>query len=648
MIVGKELLQFVSRGGQIRLICSPSLDERDVESIESGLKSPTDKICDSLIADFERLLEESATSYRAKVLATLVSIDALKIKIALRPQASGLFHEKVGIFTDEFSNSVSFMGSSNETWNGWHFNGNHEAIEVFCSWREGSDLERVRRHSQYFERLWNGMVTGVNTLEFPKAVLDKVLSASLGKLEDIDDSLIAEAKGNQGDSMLKTRAPLPHQLSAINAWEANDSRGILEHATGSGKTYTAIIQIKKHLTQGHPVIVLVPSKLLLSQWIEELGNEIPDAIILPVGGGNTRWKSNGRLKAMTYPIDASSKRVTVATMQTASSTEFLNNVVSGSHLLLVADEVHQTGSAKNSRIFSLEAGKRLGLSATPTRYGDPEGTRKIVEYFGGIVPPPYTLKDAIRDGRLVQYEYFPKVIHLTAEEAENWKELTLRIVREMIITDKDATQGALSERVKMLLIQRSRIAKKAKNKVSLAAEILGNNFKEGDRWLVYCEDSEQVSEVLSALRNEGLLPLEYHMAMVGDKEATLTYFKQFGGILVSIKCLDEGVDIPSIDHGLILASSQNPRQFIQRRGRVLRVCANKHHAVIYDALVAPINIEDEPEQTSLLRSELGRAIEFAESALNLGAAAQLRAIAIEAGFDPDILLDAGIEETEDS
>ena len=116
--------------------------------------------------------------------------------------------------------------------------------------------------------------------------------------------------------------------------------------------------------------------------------------------------------------------------------------------------------------------------------------------------------------------------------------------------------------------------------------------------------------------------------------------------MVSIRCLDEGVDIPAVDHALILASSQNPRQFIQRRGRVLRKAPWKHIAAIHDAIVVPVSLEDEPEQTSLLKSEFVRAIEFSKSALNRDAGAELRHIAATLGFDPDAKSEIGIEEDE--
>jgi superfamily II DNA or RNA helicase len=199
----------------------------------------------------------------------------------------------------------------------------------------------------------------------------------------------------------------------------------------------------------------------------------------------------------------------------------------------------------------------------------------------------------------------------------------------------------------MLLIRRARIAKKASKKIDLARQVISRNYQDGEHWLVYCEDSDQLDRVREALKADGFSPIEYHSGMRGDRHATLDWFKMFGGLLISIRCLDEGVDIPAVSHALILASSQNPRQFIQRRGRVLRKSDGKHFAVIHDAIVLPVSLDLEPEQTSLLKSEMLRSIEFANNAVNKMAAAELRSIATELGFDPDTVTDVGVEEEDE-
>jgi superfamily II DNA or RNA helicase len=436
--------------------------------------------------------------------------------------------------------------------------------------------------------LWKGETLGVDTIEFPEAQRRKILSVAAPGLDDptVDTPLPM----NSGRRRL-----MPHQAKAIELWEKAGRRGVFEHATGSGKTFTAIEAIKKHLTTGEPALVLVPSQLLHEQWKREILEEIPDASVLMAGSGHIKWKDRGRLRSQTSP-GLGMNRVVIATMQTASTDAFINGLYQGDHLLIVADEIHQIGSPKNSIALTIQSGASLGLSATPIRYGDPEGTQRIFTRFGSVIPPAITLQDAIEAGRLVNYEYFPHAVHLSDEESELWKKLTKQVSFELAKSKKKDNSTGLSDKAKMLLIQRSRIAKKARVKTGLATNVIKKEFTEGQSWLVYCEDSDQLNEMLLKLRAEGLRPLEYHSNMSGEKADALNWFKKFGGVLVSIKCLDEGVDIPAVSHAFILASSQNPRQFIQRRGRVLRKSAEKNLAVIHDAIVVPIDPESESEQ----------------------------------------------------
>ena len=641
MVIGPSIIEFARRGGKISLICSPELSPEDIDGIAAGYGQRSDLIEKRLIADIDRLLAESDTSYPTQVLATLISTGALDIKVALRADRKGLYHEKIGVFLDGLGNKVSFKGSANESWSGWHPAGNVESIEVFCSWRGGLERERIRKHEDHFDALWSEKDPDVEVFAFPDRAVRHLKRSTLKGGLDAVGTL-------PGEQIENKRSALPHQAAALEVWAARNHRGILEHATGAGKTFTAILAIREHTEKGLPCIVLVPNRLLLEQWAEELRSEIPRAALLVAGGGYNSWRQSKRLQGMTSDDPSLGGRIVLTTMKTATNDNFRSHLVEGPHLFVVVDEVHQIGSPHNSRFLSVDAGMRLGLSATPKRYGDPDGTEKIMNYFEGVVQPPITLIDAIRAGRLVEYEYYPHPVNLTAAEADDWRDISTSVKQEMArLKEDDHGNRTLSERAKMLLIKRSRIAKKASKKVDLAREVVRSAYHEGQHWLIYCEDSDQLSQVVDALKADGYSPTEYHSSMSGDRDATMAWFRTFGGPLVSIRCLDEGVDIPAVSHALILASSQNPRQFIQRRGRVLRKAPGKHLAVIHDAIVVPLSLEEEPDQTSLLKSELLRAIEFADNAINKMAAAELRNISADLGFNPDELIDTGLKEEED-
>ena len=653
LLIAPPILDFARQGGKIRLICSPYLNSNDIDAMKSGYKSKLDCVSCAVIRDINQLLENQTLRKNTEALATLISLGVLDIRLVFMPGAQGDYHVKLGIFCDEFGNSVIFKGSINETLTGWYEKGNHETLDVFCSWLENKEERRVARNREYFEKLWNDRIDGLNVVPFPDVATEKLKTLAKISIDDIDsnhlidifnfeNSQIKQKFEGNSDGM---RVPLKHQLEAIAKWNEQNRKGILEHATGSGKTFTALIALKEHLEPEGVAIVLVPDKLLFEQWESELKEEIEGIKLLRAGGGNTKWKIDGRLKGFTSSLPGLGKRVVLATMQTARNLNFLRAVNQGEHILLIVDEVHEIGSDKNSNILNLQLGPRLGLSATPRRYQDPEGTRKIMIYFGSIVQPPYTLEDAINDGRLVPYNYYPKPVRLNVTESEKWANESRKISREFARCKRKNTE--IPQNLKHMLIRRSRIAKKAQAKIGLATEVIKKWYCSGESWLIYCEDQDQLNLVMKSLVSEGFSPLEYHTGMQSESSETLEYYKNFSGILCSIKCLDQGVDIPRISHAIILASSQNPRQFIQRRGRVLRTCEGKSKAVIFDAIVVPMSLEHEPEQFSLLKAEIQRAIQFAKTAFNSSSVIELAKLALDLGIKPEevgILESDGIEE----
>jgi superfamily II DNA or RNA helicase len=436
------------------------------------------------------------------------------------------------------------------------------------------------------------------------------------------------------------RKPWAHQVRALENWAANTRRGILEHATGSGKTFTALCAMEESLDRGEIPIVLVPSDLLMDQWLHEIERMFPEASVLRCDGRNPGWRD--MLGAFTRPGER--RRVVAASVQTAATQDFSGRLRQGDHLFLVADEVHTLGSRRRRSILEWDTGPRLGLSATPRRAGDPEGTDAIFDYFQGIIPPPFTLRDAIETDKLCPYYYAVHPVALTDEEQTRWNELTSRIRQINARAHAgDSPVEDVESKVKYLLLERARIAKRAAAKVDLAADILLREFEKGHRWIVYCDSQSQLAAVLDTIRRRGLPAMEYHSAMTGDRAAALEHFQALGGIVVSIRCLDEGVDIPAVDHALILASSKNPREFIQRRGRVLRRYPGKSLAWVHDVVVLPKPGEDAARDV-ILAGELSRAVEFGEGALNPGSVTQIRVIAHRYGIDVDASVEAGVEE----
>ena len=658
VIAWSALRAFVKNGGKIRIICSPALSTQDVQALQDGYSAKADTdIAERLNKDLQGLLTSPILKAPARVLSSLVAIGVLDLKVALI-SGSGhvhgrLFHDKVGVFSDEYGNAVVFKGSMNETYSGLSNDGNLESIDVYVSWLDERDKDRVVRECNYFEDLWSDTFPGVVVRDFPKLAKDELLKAAdVEHWEQMVDQIVQTidvATAISADKRPGGIRPRPHQIAALDAWRHSDRRGILEHATGSGKTFTALCAVRSALEEGEVPVILVPSDLLLNQWSTQLHEVLSDCQpkVLLIGGGHDDWKRNGLLASWSRPRTLPNARVIVAMIQTASSSEFLNGIQQGSHLFVVADEVHRLGSRVHQRLLGLESGPRLGLSATPIRAGDPDGTAAVLTYFGGIIQPPFTLQDAIAAGTLTPYFYYVHQVQLNDSEHIEWSKITTQISQTFArMKNSRNDDSRLPERFKRLLIQRSRILKGAAAKVQKAVEVIEKHYKAGQKWIVYCDSQEQMQSVRAHLTAKGINTLDYHSSMQGDRETTLRHFDRNSGIITAIKCLDEGVDIPSVTHALILASSQNPREFIQRRGRVLRRFEGKALAYIHDVLVIPRkDSEEEMESTaSIIGPELARAVEFGHFAENPSCFTDLERIALTFKVSLPELAQKGYEE----
>jgi superfamily II DNA or RNA helicase len=658
IIAWPALKEFVNRNGRIRVLCSQVLSADDIQALRAGYSARVDAaISAKCLEEVRSLLKDEVLREPARVLAALVAAGHVELKIALLrdPDASArtgrIFHDKLGIFRDDRGNRVIFKGSMNETWAGLAADGNLESIDVAASWMGPRDLERTTTEEGYFEELWLNRYPTLTVLPFPEVAANELRQAAEKDWEGALERLLASPpKPVVTDA--RGRTLKPHQSAGLAFWAASGRRGILAFATGSGKTFTAITAIRESISEREEVVlVVVPDKVLFAQWYGELVETTKDlgVEILRAGAGYTNWRE--ALRGWTSP--GKLHRLVLATVQTASTEEFRSRLARGGHLTLVADEVHRLGSPKHRQLLDEGAfGARLGLSATPERAGDEEGTAAVLGFFRGVLEPRYTLVDAVRDGVLTRYFYRPHTVQLTDQEADQWRTLSAEIGQlQARLAGGDGSEG-LGLRLKRLLIRRAKVVKHAAGKVPLAVEVLQAEYQRGQRWIVYCDDVEQLEDVSAALERAGLQVMPFHSQVEGDRTAVLHWLDSRGGIVVAIKCLDEGVDVPSVSHALILASSKNPREFIQRRGRVLRLApkTNKALAYVHDAIVVPPRPSGSaPGRTPdpVTAGELARAVEFAQHADNAAAAADLQQIAIEAGIEWRTLVGSGVEDEDE-
>jgi len=424
-----------------------------------------------------------------------------------------------------------------------------------------------------------------------------------------------------------------YQTQAVVSWFRQQGRGMLEMATGSGKTITALaIATELYQKIGLQVLLVVcPYRHLVTQWARECErfNLQPILAFERV----EQWQRD--LSNQLYQLSKGTQ--TFLTIITTNATLINEGFQSQLHYFpektfIVGDEAHHLGSPRLLASLPSQIGLRLGLSATPERYFDETGTDAIFDYFGKTLSPQFTLADAIAQGALVPYSYYPLFVELTASEALTYAKLTKRIGWALA----DNPNWQTNETLTSLLMQRSRLVGTAANKLPTLARLMSTRL-DTSHTLFYCGDGavetasggihRQVSAVTRLLGNElGFRVHSYTAETPIPTREKLRHQLETGELqgLVAIHCLDEGVDIPPIRQAVILASTGNPRQFIQRRGRVLRPHPGKTEATIFDMIVIPPRLDRATWEVerNLLRKELKRFLAFAKLAQNAEMASQ--------------------------
>ena len=633
--------RFFQGRGRMRVICCPILDRIDIDALVSGYRDRPEVLRTSRLDVLTRGRREVMRD-RARLTAWLVASGGLDVRIAIRDSnyANHIYHEKLGLFADEDGTWIAFCGSANESLAG--LEGNFESVDVFRSW-VADERKRLDQKLRSFERLWENDTEGVEILSFAEAATRGLLKARPERQKECGPSAAEETSPTYGDvgplNGLEEVLLIPpdlllrdHQKRAVRQWFANNGRGLLEMATGSGKTITALtIAAKFYEWAGAPVLIAVvcPFLHLCAQWVEEARRFGLDPVLCAMD--RRIWFET--LSTRIYNLGSGSRRIASVVVSNATlATPAFQAILSRSppRSLFIADEVHNVGATDLRTALPQNIVFRLGLSATPRRPHDPAGTKAILSYFGEPVIR-YTLREALRDEVLCQYRYVPVRVRLEDDELETYLQLTRRIGQVM----GTSNAGESSEYLEMLLLQRARILASARGKIPALVERL-SRLKETTHNLIYCGDGSvegevdasvmrQIDAVVRALgRDLGMAVAKY----VADTPLTRRHDlrKRFaeGSIqgLVAIRCLDEGVDIPETRRAFILASSTNPRQFIQRRGRILRTAPGKSMAEIFDFIVEPSTEELDgsdaifPTVRNLFRRELSRIFEFAGLAVN--------------------------------
>lgn len=628
------LFEMAKNGGKIQLVCSPNLDKKDIEAIDFGYKSRDEVITSALLAS----IQEPVTHFeeeRLNLIATLIANGNLDIKVAFLEDEDGfrLYHEKIAVFVDHEGNRISYAGSANESGNG--LDGNFESLYTFCSWKDPSQVEAVHVAEDDFDQMWGNETIKLQVIDFPNIVVQKLMKykKQLGVNWDTDEDeygyrsfLRSQQKYHVPDDILMHL----YQEQAVQEWLIKEHKGIFDMCTGAGKTYTALyamVQLAKECEEKLAVFIVCPYIHLVSQWEEDVERWCSVPIIIAHSKSpNKDWKLD-MMKSYKRFRKEGSPFVCITTNDTFAGEDiqaYIKRFNSDQNILLIVDEAHNFGSLQMINVMPWNINNRIALSATVKRHMDKNGTNKIIEFFGEKCIE-YPLERAIDEGNLVHYDYFPIPVALSDYELAKYKQLTQKLKNYIIVKNG---KMKISEAGKPVIYERTRLLAGAERKVPLLMELF-QNYKKDNNMLVYCGatsvEDEETGEILRQIDLvTKKLQTDYHMSVkrftaeenLKERQNIKTYFAQgMYQVVTAIKCLDEGVNIPGIKTAFIMSSSRNPKEFVQRRGRLLRKSDNKKKAVIYDFITLPREIDnvipsDIEEDKTIVVGEIARMVEF--------------------------------------
>ena len=603
----------IRKDGEMKLICNVHLSKEDHDILKKAHEDPTKFLEESNIAIDLRNIEDEIEKDHVEALGWMLAKGLLEIKIAFPQNNIGVYHPKVGVFIDGEGNYISFSGSENESFTGMVFN--VEEFKTFKSW-EDWDKDRALFDLRKFENEWIGNTKKTVVVDLPKAIKKKLIKCVPHEKADL-----ALLKKNYPSIYKNIKKPLPardYQCDAVVKWFNNGCKGILNMATGSGKTITALncFETLKNKKTNFLTIVACPQQHLVTQWEENFKEFFNHKILVTVG--NNKWDQQLKFLIGDMLLGSVDFPIVLTTHVNLASDKFKKILGKWNlDVLIIVDEVHGIGSTKQKGALLPKYKYRLGLSATPSRWFDDEGTKFIDDYFSGQVFE-YGLERAIKDGFLTKYYYCPHFVELNDSELSEYMELTKKIAIKYSKNKNLEDIVSTSD-----FIKRQAIVDNAKSKFEEFEKILMKNEK-WDHLLVYCaskhvDNLKQLNKVEEILSNNHIVPQQFTSRQTMEKrKIILDKFKNGDcKALTAMKCLDEGVDVPAAKTAILMASDSNPRQHIQRRGRILRKSPGKEYAIIHDMVVLPkfhSNLS-EAEKT-LINKELQRFEEFMELAEN--------------------------------
>lgn len=632
-VAARGISKFISNNGKMELICGAKLSKADIEAMKTGYTDQSTALGALAVREISDI-EDEFTRDHVAALAWMIAHGNLSIKIALvladdgtpidadQASSAGIFHQKVGILQDAVGNIITFSGSDNESGSAWirHI----EEFKVFRSW-EAAERDYLQADLEKFARFWEDKATRTRVFDLPEAIREEFLRQAPADLSKLD---LERWKTRWAPRARKEIRLWSYQEQAVTNWIQNGMTGIFEMATGTGKTFAALGCIKRvlHEIEGVLPIVSCPQTHLVRQWMDDIEEFQISAKVIEADSNNPRWKDTLADDLREISSGIKKQLIVVATHDTLCSETFIQ-LMSGCPLkvFLVADEVHWLGAPELRHGLSLSYEMRLGLSATPRRYFDEEGTSEIFNFFGRTVfslPLAKAINEinpATGETYLVPYEYKPRFVELSNDEMTRYEKMTERIAKSY---SSARSEEERKEIFTALCIKRQEIVKNAEAKYQELEEILDLLGRRITHCLVYVTP-DQIERTQDILNSKGILQRKFTFReSITDRESILSGFANGDyQVLVAMNCLDEGVDVPPARKAIIMASTGNPKQYIQRRGRILRRSRGKDRATIFDLVVLPrfsssMDRDFVSTEKKILIREIKRYKDFAASAIN--------------------------------
>lgn len=660
--ISKGIAGMAAEGGKIQIVASPYLSDEDIDAIRHGYEDRNKIIERALLTQISEKPTDYYSMERLNLLAALIADGVMDIQIAYTEDKHGIgmYHEKMGIIEDAYGDKIAFSGSNNESATAMTIN--YETMDVFRSWGDSSEIERVRLKENAFYSIWHDTEPNIKVLKFPN-ITDALIERYRRKPANfaIDDeqfakrmltyaSKISDISSTYGGP-IGARVPdditlREYQKDAISVWVGENYRGIYDMATGTGKTLTglgAISKLSEDLNDVLAVIIVCPYQHLVEQWVEDIVRFNIKPIIAYGDSPQKDWKKRLSRAVRDQKLRRDKSFFCLVCTNATFAKDYVQDEISKiqSPILLVVDEAHNFGARTYARLLDDRFTYRLALSATLDRHRDDEGTAMLYDFFGKKCIE-YSLDRAIDEDKLTKYKYYPIPVYLTDEELEKYEQKSYEMSK-CLIKGKDG-KYKLNKRGEILAMERARIVAGASQKLETLREYIAP-YAQDNNILVYCgatnvidekadysstdeEDVRQIEAVTRILGNEfGMEVAKFTSEENMETRATIKEQFQKGDRLqaiVAIKCLDEGVNIPGIRTAFILASTTNPKEYIQRRGRVLRKAENKPFAEIYDFVTLPreldsvsgLTTEQAQRDLSLVKNELARIKEFGRLSMN--------------------------------